>query len=356
VRQTEEIYLTCPSAPNIHLAVQKGRTVSQRQRHRYPRQSLFIDGVFTGPPFFDNKRRQYSLDHHAGCVRAFTRASCEQAAVLLLQGLPLLEGIWTLHLNQPDADSVLAAWILLNHVELLREDRRLLRQVMPFVLVEGNIDAFGFDMGMLTGLSPEAFEEKKAAIGDLLARLKKIEPGGRDPAQLAVDYAQAMLGELDRLLLPPEYLEKLIEIEELSRLFFQGDKLAVLARSKQGIYAVENHFKERYPKKLALLVLDLGDGFFTLRIVDPFLAPGLGEVYALLNSADQNVREADRESNHWGGSEDIGGAPRSTGSSLSGPQILAAIATVYGQRQSLWAFFQRHIQRIKDKIGRNRSP
>ena len=80
--------IICSDWPNVRLHVERGLTVDEDEREQYPRQSVFLDGVFTGPAFLDNEMRQYSLDHHAGCVRAFTLATCEQAVVMLLQGLP----------------------------------------------------------------------------------------------------------------------------------------------------------------------------------------------------------------------------------------------------------------------------
>ena len=79
---------------SIALRIERGLTVDSRARKRYGPQTIFLDGVYNGAPFCDNEARHYSLDHHAGCVRAFTLATCEQAAVMLLQGLPLFgEGL-----------------------------------------------------------------------------------------------------------------------------------------------------------------------------------------------------------------------------------------------------------------------
>jgi len=111
------------NAPNIELHVERGLSVDGGGRKRFGAQAIFLDGVYTGAPFVDNEARQYSLDHHAECVRAFTLATCEQAVVMLLQGLPLSAGTWTLWINDPDLDSMLAAWVLMNHVELLRDER-----------------------------------------------------------------------------------------------------------------------------------------------------------------------------------------------------------------------------------------
>jgi hypothetical protein len=45
--------------------------------------SIFLDGAAQAGPFMDTRREVYNLDHHEGCVRPFTLATCEQALVLV---------------------------------------------------------------------------------------------------------------------------------------------------------------------------------------------------------------------------------------------------------------------------------
>ena len=107
----DDTYLECGGSPNIHLHVRWGLAVDEAGREKYPPQTIFLDGAFTGPPFLDNSGRHYSLDHHAGGTpRGFMLATCEQAVVMVLDGLPLEEGEWQLYINDPDLDAVLAAW------------------------------------------------------------------------------------------------------------------------------------------------------------------------------------------------------------------------------------------------------
>ena len=137
-KDSEQPYLFGSAAPNLHLRVERGLSVNSAGRKYYPRQTIFLDGVYSDAPFIDNETRQYSLVHHAGCIRMFTLATCEQAAVFVLEGLPLDEGVWNLFINEPDLDAVLASWILINHHTLLRDDASILRNVMPFIRVEGH--------------------------------------------------------------------------------------------------------------------------------------------------------------------------------------------------------------------------
>ena len=333
VTRGEQRHVVCGNAPNIALRVERGLTVNEAGRKHYPQRTIFLDGVFAGAPFYDNKARQYSLDHHAGCVRAYTLATCEQAVVMLLQGLPLSEDDWTLYVNEPDLDALLAAWLLMNHVELLREDGRILREAMPLVRVEGVIDAHGPDMEILTGLPAERYDKERRSIERLMLQEKSFKAMAQWTSTDWVAYSREMLEALDHLLFPEGYLDQLLEIEELGRVQLGSGKMAVLCRSHQGIYAVEATLKARYEKQLGILILDLGDGRFTLRQVDPFLERDLVPLYQALNQKDLRARQDSETDNLWGGSSDIGGSPRKTGSALTGEQILAIAGKVYGTRE-----------------------
>jgi hypothetical protein len=329
VTKGEHRVVVCGNAPNISLRVERGLTVNEAGRKHYPAQTVFLDGVYSGPPFYDNKARQYSLDHHAGCVRAYTLATCEQAVVLVLQGLPLSEGDWTLYINDPDLDALLSAWVLMNHVELLQEDEQILRGAMPLIRVEGVIDAHGTDMAVLTALPPETYEDRKREIDRLLAQERSYKAAGQWSAIDWIGYTRDMLQALDHLLFPEGYLTELLEIEELGRVSLGAQKMAILCRSHQGIYAVETALKARYEKQVGIIVLDLDDGRFTLRQVDPFLDQDLTAVYRALNAKDLRARQDSETDNLWGGSADIGGSPRKTGSALSGQEILQIIQRIY---------------------------
>lgn len=325
-------YLVGGSAPNLRLRLQPGLTVTPEQRRHYPPQTIFLDGAYGGPPLLDNERRQYSLDHHEGCVRAFTLATCEQAAVMLVEGLPLHEGEWQLYLNDTDLDAMLAAWLLLNHAELLQQGRHLLEQVMPLVRVEGVIDAHGLDVPLLTALPREIYEEQRAR----LETLRPLAAGATAPSGESLLRTLALLRRLDELLFPPGYLQQLLELHEVAHATLPGGKLAILCRSRHGIYEVELQLKQRYERGLALIVLDQGAERFTLRQVDSFLPHDLHEVYRALNRADGRVDRPRRGGNRWGGSENIGGSPRESGSGLAGDEVLRIAHRVLGRRRRWW--------------------
>jgi hypothetical protein len=317
--------IVCRDWPSIQLHVERGLTIDEDQRDKYPDQAIFLDGVFTGPAFLDNERRQYSLDHHAGCVRAFTLATCEQACVMLMQGLPLWEGEWHVYVNEPDLDAVLAAWIILNHHALVHDDYAMLRKVMPLVRVEGVIDTYGLDKALLSGLPRRIYEAHKKRIDKLRADERNLREHGKWGDVDVLEFTRDQLGKLD-IQLFPRGQPRTAGIQSTDELVLPSRKLAVLVQSHVGIYEIEEQLKVKHKNELGVIVHDAGDDRMTLRLVDAFLPKNLNEVYPRLNEVDP--RATGEEGNEWGGSGDIGGSPRKTGTGLSGREVLAVVARV----------------------------
>jgi hypothetical protein len=325
---------SCCNTPNITLVLDRGATIRYRMLRKMPRGTIFLDGAFAGAPFYDNKRRHYSLDHHEGCVRSFTLASCEQAAVILYQGIPLSDGLWTIFINDIDLDSTLAAWLLMNHTELLKDERRLLFEAMPLVRVEGAIDAQGIGAALLTGLPLETRAKAEGRLAELtlLAR-GSSSMGIAEASRLLV----ALLTAFDSMVIPSDAIAELLAYRELARARLDGGGIAIVARSDSGIYETEAFFKARLGEALGLLVLCQGEGRYSIRLVNRFLKDDLGRLFAYLNKRDPSVSKArDKDENSWGGSSNIGGSPRKTGSALPPEGILDAIEHVYGSLSTPW--------------------
>lgn len=308
---------------------------------------IFLDGACDGPPRYDNKRRHYSLDHHDGCVRSFTLSTCEQAAVVLYQGIPLSEGVWSLFVNGIDLDSILSAWLLMNHTELLANDRRLLLAAMPLVRAEGAIDAHGLDATALTGLPPTMLEAVEKNITDLNSLLRTATAASDLEVGAIVLSA---LSSLDGIIIPNDSMAELLSYEELARARIETNGLAILASSKNGIYEAESFFKARLGDALKLLILYQGEGLYTVRLVNRFLKHDLSRLYAYLNRHDPAVSKSrEKGENKWSGSSNIGGSPRQSGSLLSPEAVLYAVEHVYGSLSTPW---KRTVARVRDLIKR----
>jgi len=323
-------FIVADDSRNIQLHVVPGLTVTEEDRKQYPEYTIFLDGSFGGPPFLDNERWQYSLDHHDGCVRPFTLATCQQAAVMLLKGLPVSEGEWRLFVNQPDLDALFAAWLFMNHQDVLADQATLLRAVMPLLHVEGVIDSHGLEYAVLTGLSEEEYDVQKERLDQLMIPEREHRSAGTWANLDMVDYACDRLAAIDATLADAGMLRERAQVEVMSTRDIQGDKQLVLCRSTGGIYEVEARLRELFGKALGVIILQTGADRYTLKQVDSFLSRDLVALYQALNARDpEAIAQSDSGANLWGGAADIGGSPRATVTGLSSDEILEIASRVY---------------------------
>lgn len=318
-------YLTCADAPNLAVRVQRGFSVSSSAARKYPEHSVFLDGAAQGEPFIDSNRHILNLDHHEGCVRSFTLATCEQAMVMVLKGLDLDGEKWTIHASEPDLDTVLSIWVLINHRRLTADGSRVRRRIMPLVRLEGVIDAHGFELADLTGF-PAALQK---STHQLIDRLRKVEVEERGNGEWAhsdpLDYTVQMLMAIDAEAYEPGDFSDDAEVEELERIPLVGDRFAIACRADIGIYEVEQYLRGIYGDRLSLILLERDPGVWTLRQVNPFLPFGLEALFDRLNLLDPVVKG----DNRWGGSAEIGGSPRSGVSGLDLHEIASVCRWVF---------------------------
>lgn len=97
--------------------------------------TVALDGYVQGPAL-DPEGRRFSFDHHAGCLRLVTKATCEQVREAIILGLPVDDDTSIL-VNDVDGDTVVACWLLLN------PDRVWEQKVESLVAAIGKTDAHG---------------------------------------------------------------------------------------------------------------------------------------------------------------------------------------------------------------------
>jgi len=319
-RDSSGAVLTCVEAPTVSVRVQHGFTVTAGAARSAAPGSIFLDGAAQGEPFIDPKRENYNLDHHEGCVRSFLLATCEQAMVLIRKGLDLRKREWTVYANDADLDTVLAIWVLLNHLRLNERSTETRERVMPLVRLQGVIDAQGLDMLDMSALPPELLAETQARIDELREPELALKRRGRWGESDLLGYTADRLRAIDRLVYSPTHFDDVTDVEQLARVEIATDSVAVVCRSKAGIYEVERLLRRLHGKRLGVIVLRTGATTYTLRQVNPYLPTSLERVYTHLNLVDP-AAGGHRSANRWGGSMEIGGSPRSTGTRLTPTQI-----------------------------------
>ena len=125
-------------------------------------------------------------------------------------------------------------------------------------------------------------------------------------------------------------------IEEiLGHLEIADRKVAVACRDQSGIYEAERSLKNRFGDQLGIIALEKSkDGEkrqYTLRRVSALLNFDLSATYELLNIVDPAVNGRPA-GNRWGGSDDIGGSPRVTGTELPPSEVLRVFEQAYRRK------------------------
>jgi hypothetical protein len=321
----EERTLFCTESPTISVRVERGMSVSAGAALKAPSGTIYLDGAAQGGPFLNNEKDVLNLDHHEGCVRAFTISTCEQAMVVVRRGLDLQKRDWVIWANEPDLDTVLAIWILLNHMRLNDSDPEIRTRLMPLVRLEGAIDAHGLEMQELCGFPPEIQASVFGDLERLRSREVELKKEGRWQKTDFLEYAADILRAIDAMIYSSRHFEEVVDFEELARAVIGDNQLAIVCRSDKGIYELEPQLRRLHGKRLGVIILQKDPNTYTLRQVNPFLPATLDRAYERLNQIDPSAGTR-RSANRWGGSGEIGGSPRTTGTALTPQQIAQAFA------------------------------
>ena len=315
--------LTCLEAPNISVYVEVGRTVSASAAHKSPPGTIYLDGVARSEPFMDNEKQIYNFDHHQGCIRPFTLSTCEQVLIMILKGLDLRARDWKVFANEPDLDTVLAIWLIFNHVRVSRKNSDDLSRLYALVRLEGIIDVHGLEMAGLSAFSPDRLKKNKKLIEYLRAEEVNLKKNAIWEETDFLEYTALILHKVDRIIYKSDDFDDFRELNELARAEICDHRIAVVVEAELGIYELEPYLNRIYGESLGLAILKKGEGVYTLRRMDPFMSVGLNNVYQKLNSIDPDV-SCRKNGSEWGGSDDIGGSPRGMPTKLTPNEIVQA--------------------------------
>jgi hypothetical protein len=316
--------LICLEAPNIKVQVEAALTVSSSAVRKSPPCTIYLDGVAQSEPFMDLEKQIYNFDHHEGCIRPFMLATCEQVLVMILKGMNLRGRDWRVFATEPDLDTVLAIWLILNHVRVQQKEFGGLNRLCALVRLEGIIDSHGLEMVAVSGFAPKPLTKTKKMIDYLRAEEVDLKSKGTWKENDFLEHAAQILHKVDRIIYTSEELNDVKDVKELARVVFGDNRIAVVVETQLGIYEVEPYLDRLYGESLGFVILKKDDGAYTLRSWDPFMPGDLNAVYKILNFIDPAVRGRP-EGNKWGGSADIGGSPRGGGGTKLTPhQIVKA--------------------------------
>ena len=331
----EGTVLVCREAPGMTVRIDRRYAFSEAEARKLPARSILLDGAGAFAPLVDDGALLFNLDHHQGCSRAFTLSTCEQALILVFKGLDLDQGEWTLYANEPDLDTVMAIWILLNHRRLRAMSSEARDRIVPLIRLEGAIDANGFEIAELCGLPSDIFEAQKARLDQLHGLELDAKKSGVWNRSDLLEYSADMLRSMDRMVYVDADFEDFARVDqEYAHVEIGAGKVAVVCRDGGGIYDVEKRLRKVWGDRLGLIALEKESGHYTLRRSASLAGIELETAYRKLNLLDPVV-DGRPPGKCWGGSDEIGGSPRPDGTGLSPLEIAKILKQTY-RRLTPW--------------------
>ena len=283
------------------LKLAKGKTFALDD---LPSKVIALDGAVRGP-HFDLNNARFSFDHHDGCIRHVTLSTCEQVLDALRVGFDP-EG-FTVYVNDLDADTVIATWLL------SRPSWALLPRVAAAVRQIGRVDALGpaypssaLPPGIRYGLHPL-----------LSMSTDKLRAANEGTWRRVVDQC------LERLDLWGCFGDCVAPADEPSKKTSKKTAAAVASLEKKadgGPWAVyvgdDIHSFDavyRRGKRAGVIGHRLRDGTWIYHIakqsefIDGFDVPA---ILNALREAEQAANPDQDDAHTWGGSTTVGGSPR----------------------------------------------
>jgi len=317
-------FLTCAEAPTVTVRAQRAVAVSAKEARNYPAGAIFLGGAAQGGPFVDGRKDVYNLDHEQGCIRSL--ATCEQAILLIRKGVDLRKRDWIVLAKDTALDSVLAIWVLLNHIRL-NEHPGVRARIMPLLRLEGAIDAHGPDWQDLAAFPPELLSSTSVILRELRRREIGDSRNGTFSDSDLLEYFADQLRGIDELIYSPDDFAGLYKVDELARAEIGKGPVAVACRSDARMPEVERQLQRIHGPRLGVLIIENAPSTYRVIRVEQELLPPLELVYERLNLLDPAVKGGSR--NRWWGSADSGGSPRAAETQLTAVQIVEAVREAY---------------------------
>lgn len=294
--------------------------------------TIYLDGAYKGP-FFDSKRKIYSLDHHENCIRQITKSTCEQALLFSKYGT-FNNNEFNVIGNDPDLDTILAGWILLNIDEIQKTE--IFQKLLPLILVIGNIDSYGFGYEDMIGLSREIISQEKNRINWLRKEEIKLKDSNEWSSINFTEYTYSILNKIDRYIFYKANNDSIIEPKIVKLIAINnGNFLAYVEDKRFGIYDIESQLRD--DKNIECIILSNESGKYSIKLPNlmsdfsldfVWVALSNAEMLAKLNEGITNKNDPELYLTNWGGSSNIGGSPRYSngeGSYLASDTIISCV-------------------------------
>jgi len=310
------------------------KSIKDLMHEAHPHNTIYVDGACEGP-YLDPRRRIYSLDHHGECIRQITMASCEQA-LMLARYRHVDATDFNIIANDPDTDTVLAAWALMNADNLgYRDD--VFSKLGPIYQLAGNVDRHGFGYEELV-LPDEIIRRTREKILWFQNREKEAKKNDRWGNIDFVEFTERVFNDIDEYAFYQDTPEEEVVIQGQETLDIPGSggQTVLFVRSNEGgIYgAIRELVIRKKDKNCACVVWTDGKNRWTIKTTGIITKYDLRPLFQRLRDEEEkartakNVLDLDLLKNNWGGDATIGGQPRyydGSGPFIDGDKIRAIV-------------------------------
>ncbi len=300
----------------MNVIIESGIQKSWNEFNSTRTHSIALDGYVADGPQWDEATVNANFDHHSGVVREATMSTAMQVYFALKGGLSeRYTNKCDIYINDVDQDTCMAIWLLL-HANLF-EGTSSLPHINRILTLNDRMDITG-------GAFPMNLDDKvyyqHCWIFEPYTSLRKTGEIAKRNVKVYESCLQAVFGRLDKLLMGTagEYIPEIpFDILHSSK------NLVVVDETFGGIEARHALFANGTIKNAYLSVVakrDDGRFVYTIGRRSRYVHFPIHQIYKKLNEI-----EGCQPNDCWGGSDIVGGSPRTSGSNLSWNQIVDVI-------------------------------
>lgn len=281
-----------------------------------PSGSIALDGMVSGGPRFDQSTYHINFDHHDGVVREATMCTSRQVFFAIKNGAITHAPVAELHLwmNDPDQDASLAAWLLANHSRL--DGTKSIPVLNRLIELTDRLDVTGGAFPM--DLRDELVQQHNWVFQPYSESRKNGSLAVADAAAMR-EILEGVFARLDKFVAGEPGLLPLDTRHEILHESRHGYKMIAETGGNDARYYLFCHGLDAYIS----LVTRIPAGFvYSIGRRSRYVRFPVVEIYNFLNQLEPG----------WGGSDIVGGSPRSTGSRFS-PAELATLVDAFLTRR-----------------------
>lgn len=280
-----------------------------------PPNSIALDGRVSGPPIVDLDTKHANCNHHEKVIRLVTASTSEQVLIAIKTWLSDTFDMPTLnmYINDPDQDTALALWLLINHdrLEWVKSEPLISRLI-------GVLNKLDITSGMYPFGVQSPVMKQLAWIFDPYVDSRKSWELYRADAGTMRSIIDSIHGRINKHLM---WNGEMVNLDTEFNIIWWGKNWSLVV--EKGFYARANYLEKWIMSFMSLnKVRPDGKYIYSIWKVSNYIKFPILEIYIMLNKAEWISEES---TDKWGWSDTIWWSPRNSWSKLSPDDITRLI-------------------------------